>query len=79
MLGFSGTREWVYPQSITGRFTTLRRWTFLALHLVLFVSPWIMVKGYPLLLIDIPARRVFFFGGNFTASDSFFFLLLMHF
>jgi cytochrome c oxidase accessory protein FixG len=79
MLGFSGTREWVYPQSITGRFTTLRRWTFLALHLVLFVSPWIMVKGYPLLLIDIPARRVFFFGGNFTASDSFFFLLLMLF
>jgi cytochrome c oxidase accessory protein FixG len=79
MLGFSGTREWVYPQSITGRFTTLRRWTFLALHLVLFVSPWIMVNGYPLLLIDIPARRVFLFGGNFTASDTFFFLLLMLF
>lgn len=79
MLGFSGTREWVYPQSITGRFTTLRRWTFLALHLILFVSPWIMVKGHPLLLIDIPARRVFLFGGNFTASDTFFFLLLMLF
>jgi len=79
MLGFSGTREWVYPQSITGHFTTLRRWAFLALHLILFVSPWIMVKGHPLLLIDIQARRVFLFGGNFTASDTFFFLLLLLF
>ena len=79
MLGFSGTREWVYPQSISGRFMTLRRWTFFALHLVLFGSPWILVKGYPLLLIDIPARRVFLFGGSFTASDTFFLLLLMLF
>jgi cytochrome c oxidase accessory protein FixG len=79
MLGFSGTREWVYPQSISGRFMTLRRWTFFALHLVLFGAPWILVKGYPLLLIDIPARRVFLFGGSFTASDTFFLLLLMLF
>ena len=79
MLGFSGTREWVYPQSITGKFTTLRRWTFLALHLVLFVTPWLKVGGNPLLLIDIPARQVFFFGAIFTASDSFFLLLILLF
>ncbi len=79
MLGFSGTREWVYPQSISGRFTTLRRWTFLALHLIFFVTPWVMVNGHPLLLIDIPARRVFLFGSIFTASDTFFLLLLMLF
>ncbi len=79
MLGFSGTREWVYPQSISGRYTTLRRWTFLALHLVLLLAPWIQVKGHPLLLIDIPARRVFLMGGIFTASDTFFLLLLMLF
>ena len=79
MLGFSGTREWVYPQSIKGRFTTLRRWTFLALHLTLFLTPWIIVGGSPLLLIDISARQVFFVGAIFTASDSFFFLLLLLF
>lgn len=79
MLGFSGTREWVYPQSITGRFTTLRRWTFLALHLILFLTPWIMAGGHPILLIDIPARQVFLVGAIFTASDSFFFLLLLLF
>ena len=79
MLGFSGTREWVYPQSISGRFTTLRRWTFLSLHLILFVTPWITVDDHPLLLIDIPARRVFLLGGIYTASDTFFLLLLMLF
>jgi cytochrome c oxidase accessory protein FixG len=79
MLGFSGTREWVYPQSIKGKFTTLRRWAFLALHLVLFVTPWIRVGGHPLLLIDIPSRQVFVFGGIFTASDTFFLLLILLF
>lgn len=79
MLGFSGTREWVYPQSITGRYTTLRRWTFFALHVLLLVAPWITVKGHPLLLMDIPARRVFLAGAIFTASDTFFLLLLMLF
>jgi len=79
MLGFSGTREWVYPQSIKGKFTTLRRWTFLALHLILFVTPWVRVGGQPLLLIDIPARQVLFFGAIFTASDSFFLMLILLF
>jgi len=79
MFGFSGTREWVYPQSIKGRFTTLRRWTFLALHLVLFLTPWITVKGHPLLLVDISARRVYLLGSIFTASDTFFLLLLLLF
>lgn len=79
MLGFTGAREWVYPQSITGTFTTLRRWTFLGLHLILFVTPWILVNGYPALLIDIPSRRLFLFGTIFTASDTFFLLLLLLF
>ena len=34
-----------------GRFQRLRRWTFLALHLVLFVTPWIRIHGHPALLI----------------------------
>ncbi len=79
MLGFSGTREWVYPQSVKGRFTTLRRWTFLGLHLILFITPWIKVRGRPALLIDIPARQVSFFGSIFTASDTFFLLLILLF
>ena len=70
MLGFSGSREWVYPQSIDGSFMRLRRWTFAALHVVLLVAPWITVNGNPLLLVDIPARRVFLVGLVFTAADT---------
>jgi cytochrome c oxidase accessory protein FixG len=79
MLGFSGTREWVYPQSVQGRFTRIRRWTFLGLHLILFATPWIYVEGHPALRIDIPGRRVFLLGEIFTASDTIFLLLLLLF
>ena len=79
MLGFKKTREWVYPQSIQGSFTKLRRWTFLGLHVVLFVTPWLTVRGNPLVRIDIPARRLFLFGSIYTASDTVFLLLLLLF
>jgi len=79
MLGFSGSREWVYPQSIDGSFMRLRRWTFAALHVVLLVAPWVTVNGNPLLLIDIPARRVFLGGLVFTAADTIFLALLLFF
>ena len=79
VLGFSGTREPIYPQSIQGTFMRLRRWTFLGLHLVLFVVPLIRVNGYPLLLIDIPHRRVHLFGQIFTAADTIFLVLLLLF
>ena len=79
MLGFSHTREWVYPQSIKGRFMTIRRWTFLGLHLLLLTAPWIMINGYPAILIDLPARRFYHFGYIFTPSDSIILLLLLWF
>ena len=79
MLGFSRTREWVYPQSIQGRYMRIRRWTFLGLHLVLLLAPWIRLGGNPLLRIDIPGRRVFLLGQIFTPYDSIFLLLLLLF
>jgi len=79
VLGFSQTREWVYPQSISGRFTTIRRWTFLGLHVLLLVTPWITINGNPALLVDLPARTVYLFGTIFTSSDTIFLLLLLWF
>jgi polyferredoxin len=69
----------VYPQSIKGRFMTIRRWTFLGLHLLLLITPWIMVNGNPAFRVDLPARRVFLFGSIFTASDTIFLLLVLWF
>ena len=79
MLGFQGTRNWVYPQWIDGRFQRLRRWTFLALHLVLFVTPWLTIGGNPALRFDLQARRVYAFGAIFTATDTLLLLLLLLF
>ena len=79
MLGFSHTREWVYPQSIQGRFMTIRRWTFLGLHLLLLITPWITINGHPAFRVDVPARTVYLFGSIFTASDTIFLLLILWF
>lgn len=77
--GMSGSREWVYPQSIDGPYMKLRRVSFFLLHVWLFVAPWVTVKGHPLLQIDIPARRVFLVGSVFTPSDSLLLALLLFF
>jgi polyferredoxin len=79
MIGFAGTRSWVYPLAVTGRHQRLRRWTFLALHLVLFVTPWIRIAGHPALRFDLEARELFAFGAIFTASDTVLLLLLLLF
>jgi cytochrome c oxidase accessory protein FixG len=79
MLGFAGTREWVEAQSVTGTFTTIRRWTFLTLHLILFVTPWVSVGGHPAILVDLPRRQVFAFGSVYTAADTIFLLVILLF
>jgi cytochrome c oxidase accessory protein FixG len=79
MIGFAHTRTWVYPQAVTGRYQRYRRWTFLALHLVLFVTPWITIGGHPALLFDLETRQLFAFGAIFTASDSLLLLLMLLF
>jgi len=79
MLGFAGTREWVEAQSVTGTFTTIRRWTFFALHLILFATPWIPVGGHPAIRVDLPHRQVFAFGQVYTAADTIFLLIILLF
>jgi cytochrome c oxidase accessory protein FixG len=79
VVGFSGSRQWIYVQSIEGKFTTIRRWTFLALHVVLFVLPWITVNGSPALLFDLQTRQLFVLGAVFTAADTIFLLIILLF
>jgi cytochrome c oxidase accessory protein FixG len=79
MLNFADNRRWVYAQQVTGFFRTLRHRTSIVLQLILFVTPWIRFHGHPILLIDLPARRVFAFGANFTARDSVLLLLILLF
>lgn len=76
MFGLAGIRQWVYPQSVKGRFQRLHRWSGLALQLILFVTPWLTVDERPLLRIDLPARRLYLLGGVFTPSDTAFLAVL---
>jgi cytochrome c oxidase accessory protein FixG len=79
MIVFSGTRKWVYPMSVTGRFQRLRRWTFLGLYVVLFLPPWIRIAGHPALQLDLADRRLYALGAIFTASDTILLLLILLF
>ena len=79
MLGMHHKRQWIYEQKVTGPWQRLRKGTFTLLHLILFVTPWIVVRGNPALLIDLPARRLFVLGAIFTAADTIFLLMLLLF
>ncbi|HTS89096.1 MAG TPA: cytochrome c oxidase accessory protein CcoG [Gemmatimonadales bacterium] len=79
MLGFEVKRKWIYEQKVTGPWQRLRKATFLLLHVILFVTPWITIRGNPALLIDLPERRLYAFGAIFSAADTIFLLLLLLF
>jgi cytochrome c oxidase accessory protein FixG len=64
-----GTRRVIHPADVHGRFATARRALFYTLVAVLFSLPWLRIRGNPAVLLDIPARRFFLFGGTFNAQD----------
>ncbi len=76
---FANKRKWIYEQKVTGPWQRLRKGTFTLLHLILFVTPWLIVSGNPALLIDLPGRRLYVLGAIFTASDTIFLLFLLLF
>lgn len=65
----SGGRRWVYPRSITGRFTHWREGLAVILLLALFAGPFVWVDGHPLFLFNVPERRFIFFGVPFWPQD----------
>ncbi|MFT4623752.1 MAG: cytochrome c oxidase accessory protein FixG [Myxococcota bacterium] len=71
-----GTRVWVYPRDIPGGFHKLHRWTSAALHVVLFVVPWLSIGGKRVLHIDVAGRRVWALGQMFTAADGVLLMLM---
>jgi len=64
-----GTRNWVYPADVSGRFDRLRKLTFVILGALLIALPIITVRGNPAVFLDIQHRRFYLFGGVFNAQD----------
>ncbi|MCB9682302.1 MAG: cytochrome c oxidase accessory protein CcoG [Alphaproteobacteria bacterium] len=73
---FSHHREWVYPLKVKGRFSGYHKYSFAVLFAFLAIVPWLRLGGQPLVLADVPARRLYLLGTIFTASDGIFIMLL---
>ena len=77
-----GSRNYVQPADVSGRFLWARRAVFAALIVLWAALPWVHVNGRPAMFLDVPARRFFLFGSAFNAQDFwlvFFFLTALLF
>lgn len=64
-----GSRIYVHPADVRGRFTRARRLVFAVLIAIYAALPWIRVKGNPAVFLDIEHRKFYLFGTTFNAQD----------
>jgi len=68
-IGADGSRPFIYPADVKGRFATARKLSALALIVFYLSLPWIQIGGFPAVFLDIAARRFHLFGLTFAAQD----------
>jgi cytochrome c oxidase accessory protein FixG len=64
-----GSRNWVQPADVHGRFIRARRAGFIFLIAFWAVLPWVRIDGRPALMLDVEHRLFFLFGATFNAQD----------
>jgi cytochrome c oxidase accessory protein FixG len=64
-----GSRRFVQPADVRGRFTIARKWTGILLLLIYVALPWIPINGNPAVFLDLPNRQFHFFGLTFVTQD----------
>ncbi len=64
-----GSRNYVHPADVKGRFTRLRYVIFSVLIAIYVVLPFVKIGGHPAVFMDIVNRRFYLFGGVFNAQD----------
>ncbi len=64
-----GSRSFLHPADVKGRFTLARRLTALVLMGVYVLLPWVPVNGFPAVFLDAANRRFHFFGLTLAAQD----------
>ena len=65
-----GSRYFLYPADVRGRFTRWRQVSAYALIAIYLLVPWIPVNGHPAVFLDIAGRRFHFFGYTLAAQDT---------
>jgi len=64
-----GSRNFLHPADVKGRFTHWRRLFGGFLLAIYVLLPWIPVGGYPAVFLDLRERRFHFFGLTFLSED----------
>jgi cytochrome c oxidase accessory protein FixG len=64
-----GSRNYVHPADVRGRFTRLRYFIFAVLIAVYVVLPFAKIGGHPAVFMDVVNRRFYMFGSVFNAQD----------
>jgi cytochrome c oxidase accessory protein FixG len=64
-----GSRNYVHPADVKGRYTRLRYIIFAVLIAIYVALPFVRIGGHPAVFMDIVNRRFYLFGGVFNAQD----------
>jgi cytochrome c oxidase accessory protein FixG len=64
-----GRRRWIHPKRPSGRFYRWRTWMSWLLLAILFVGPFVRIRGHPLLLMNLVERRFIILGRIFWPQD----------
>ncbi|MFI5357730.1 MAG: cytochrome c oxidase accessory protein CcoG [Opitutales bacterium] len=64
-----GSRPYLFPADVHGRFSLARRWSACALIVFYLSLPWIKVNGYPAVFLDVATRRFHLCGLTLAAQD----------
>jgi cytochrome c oxidase accessory protein FixG len=64
-----GSRNFLHPADVKGRFTHWRRRVGALLLLIYIGLPWIPINGFPAVFFDLAERRFHLFGLTFVTED----------
>lgn len=64
-----GSHNKVYTADVKGRFQNRKKILWAIMLGIYVVMPWVKIHGNPAILIDLPNRNFYLFGGTFNAQD----------
>ena len=64
-----GSRNYVHPADVRGRFDRVRNVAFACLTVLLASLPFVQVGGHPAVFLDVQHRRFYLLGATFNAQD----------
>lgn len=76
-LNDDGSRRWLRPRVSPGKFLSARRAVAYSLISLFVALPLVRIGGFPVVLLDIPARRFHILGQTFFPTDTLLLALLV--